>query len=54
MANQDDNDADDTTCTICGRKLTLVASLPRIGNRPRRRLYKRVPCQKVTTIPPAD
>ncbi len=52
METQDDNESDDATCDTCGRKLTLLASLPRIGNRPRRRLYKCVPCQKVITIPP--
>ena len=54
METQDDNERDDATCDTCGRKLTLVASLPRIGGRPRRRLYKCVHCQKVITIPPAD
>jgi len=54
MESQGDDEADDATCDTCGRKLTLVASLPRIGNRPRRRLYKCAHCQKVVTVPPSD
>lgn len=54
MESQDDNEPSEATCDTCGQKLTLVASLPRIGGRPRRRLYKCVHCQKVITIPPSD
>jgi DNA-directed RNA polymerase subunit RPC12/RpoP len=45
---------DDPTCETCGQKLVLVSSLPAIGNRPRRRIYKCVTCQKVVGIPPID
>lgn len=54
MTSQDDDAPDDATCDTCGGKLTLVASLPKIGSRSRRRLYKCVHCQMVITIPPSD
>ena len=53
MESRNDNHPDDETCDSCGRKLTLVASLPRIG-KDRRRLYKCVHCQKVISIPPSE
>jgi hypothetical protein len=47
-------DPEDPTCERCGQKLVLVSSMPAIGNRPRRRIYKCVTCQTVVGIPPTD
>ena len=52
METNDNIGPEDPTCPSCGRKLTLVSSLPKIDDRPRTRLYKCIPCQNVVSIPP--
>jgi hypothetical protein len=43
---------DSPTCKKCGRTMTLIGRLPRMGIKPRTSLYKCVPCVLVTVIPP--
>jgi DNA-directed RNA polymerase subunit M/transcription elongation factor TFIIS len=54
MEPNDDNDSDEPTCKTCGRKLSLIGSMPKVDDRPRTRLYKCVSCQVVIAIPPLD
>jgi DNA-directed RNA polymerase subunit RPC12/RpoP len=54
MAPHNNDDHDAPACETCGQKLTLVGSLPKVGDRPRRRIYKCIPCQKVVMIPPTE
>jgi DNA-directed RNA polymerase subunit RPC12/RpoP len=55
MAPRDtESNRDEPACDTCGRKLTLVGSLPKVGDGPRRRIYKCISCQKAVMIPPAE
>jgi DNA-directed RNA polymerase subunit M/transcription elongation factor TFIIS len=54
MEQRDDTEPDDQICPNCGRKLTLIGSLPKIDERPRTRIYKCIACVKVFKFPPTN
>jgi hypothetical protein len=45
-----DNGPHAPVCETCRREMTLLATLPRMGNRPCVRVYKCLPCGRIEPV----